>query len=301
MTEPHDAESTLHDRMQDATRDVVASAELTRSLIVTASTSRPASRPGRLLKSGRFPSAWMLPAAAAVTMLLVAGSVVAAQQLSSHSSNTPGVGAFQPSTSAPVAEPTQSSVAPSPTATISPTPTSEPHSPTASRTEASRSTSPAAPSEPRTSTASGPSSTPTTVIAAGPPAGCSAPETGKYLATSLQDFVNHVIGTWLVCSEPSVFGTDDAGLQISADGHWAKLFRDAAGHLVAGVGSQQRGSWEAVDDSAMNGRPMFQINLQLGGGTVIAPTQLSTGVTRMHLDNNGFYEANYVPSSEPVR
>jgi hypothetical protein len=133
------------------------------------------------------------------------------------------------------------------------------------------------------------------------PATCAKPDTGEYLPTSLPDFEQHVIGTWLVCSEPSVFGSQDAGLLIYAGGHWAELTRNTSGRLVPGTSSGHMGTWQAVDDSAMNGHPAFQLNLKIdGSGTVIALAQLSRGVTRMALDNNGVYQASYVPTTDPV-
>jgi hypothetical protein len=106
--------------------------------------------------------------------------------------------------------------------------------------------------------------------------------------------------TWLVCSEPSVFGTTDAGLQITADGHWAKLVRDTAGHLVKATGLRDSGTWEALDDSAMNGRPVFQINLMTGNSTYILMADFAAAVERVQLDNNGVYVTDYVPTSEAV-
>lgn len=106
--------------------------------------------------------------------------------------------------------------------------------------------------------------------------------------------------TWVVCSEPSVFGTTDAGLQITADGKWAKLVRDPAGHLVEATGLRDSGTWEALDDSAMNGHPAFQINLMTGGSTYILLADFAAAVERVELDNNGVYVTDYVPTTEAV-
>src|SRR5207248_2728961 len=101
------------------------------------------------------------------------------------------------------------------------------------------------------------------------PATCSTPPHGTANPTTLAEFKSRITRTWLLCSESSVFGTKDAGLQITADGQWSKLVRDTQGRLVAGSGLHDSGTWEALDDSAMNGRPAFQLNLMAGHGTFI--------------------------------
>ena len=117
-----------------------------------------------------------------------------------------------------------------------------------------------------------------------------------------QEFRTRIVGTWLVCAQPTVFGTTEVGLQIGSDGHWAKLLRDTDGQLVASSGDRYEGSWEDDDVSEMNGRPMYQLNLHIDaiGGTVISIPTFARSVTRMHLDNMGVYAANYVPTEEQV-
>ena len=119
--------------------------------------------------------------------------------------------------------------------------------------------------------------------------------------TTKQAFIDYIVGNWLVCSQPSVFGSSEDGLQISRNGHWAKLTRTSDGRLVAGTSSRTEGTWKVIDTSAMNGHTTFQLNLKIdGSGTVTTIPELSAGVTRMHLDNNGVFEADYVPTSQPV-
>jgi hypothetical protein len=136
----------------------------------------------------------------------------------------------------------------------------------------------------------------------GPPlAACTTPDSGAYVPTTAQDFIHYIVGTWLVCSHPSIFRTTEAGMQIGSDGHWAKLYRDPNGGLVAGTGSRDEGTWREIDVSAENGGPTFQLNLKIeGSGTVITLPTMSKGVTRMDLDDGMGNSADYVPTSEKV-
>jgi hypothetical protein len=115
-----------------------------------------------------------------------------------------------------------------------------------------------------------------------------------------------IVGTWLVCATPSLFGTDEAGMLIDSTGHWAKLRRDAAGHLVASTAPREHGTWEIIDSSEMNGRPTFQVDFTLVGnggdalGVVVTVPEFAKAVARVYLDNNGVYAADYVLTSEPV-
>jgi hypothetical protein len=131
------------------------------------------------------------------------------------------------------------------------------------------------------------------------PAACSLAGKEAYEPRTQHEFRTRVVGTWLACSQPSIFNTDDAGLQIDANGHWAKLVRDSSGRLLASSGYENAGTWQVEDDSAANGRPTFQINFRVeGSGTVITIPKFVGTATRM--DNNGFWATTYVPTSEPV-
>ncbi len=91
-------------------------------------------------------------------------------------------------------------------------------------------------------------------------------------------------------------------MQITSDGHWAKLLRNSAGQLVASSGDRDEGTWTVVDDSDMNGGPTYQLNFVIPviGRMVISIPTFAKSVTRMYLDNNGVYAASYVPTSEHV-
>jgi hypothetical protein len=135
-----------------------------------------------------------------------------------------------------------------------------------------------------------------------PLAACSTPANGTANPATQQEFVTRIVGTWLVCSQPTFFGTAELGVQITSDGHWAKLLRNSAGQLVASSGDRDEGTWKVVDVSDMNGGPTYQLNFVIPaiGGTAISIPTFAKSVTRMYLDNNGVYAANYVPTSEQV-
>lgn len=290
MTEPEEFETNVRRGMQRATRGVVAPEDLQRRLIATASAASVGVNSAHYR---RFPAAWALPAAAAVITLGCAGSVWALRGLASGPDTVPGNGIPGTVSSTPPAP----SIAPTLTVTA-PTPTSSPVRPSKSKTSrhpATRSST-ATSSSPAPSTSS---SVPTSSSSPSPafPAACSVPAHGSYDPQTEQAFVDHVVGTWAVCSHPSIFGTDDAGLQIKADHQWTKLTRNPNGHLVPASGWHAAGTWDVVDVSGMNGRPTFQINLKIdGGGTLIIIPEFSANAQRMHMDNNGVYEADYVPA-----
>jgi hypothetical protein len=108
-----------------------------------------------------------------------------------------------------------------------------------------------------------------------------------------------IVGDWLLCGDTSVFGTRDAGLRITAGGRWNKLERRADGSLVAASGPDDAGAWQSVDVSAMNGRPLFQLNLVLDSGSAVftIPAFAVHGkhVSKVRLDNSGVFVADYVP------
>jgi hypothetical protein len=135
-----------------------------------------------------------------------------------------------------------------------------------------------------------------------PLAACSTPANGTANPATQQEFVTRIVGTWLVCSQPTFFGTAELGVQITSDGHWAKLLRNSAGQLVASSGDRDEGTWKVVDVSDMNGGPTYQLNFVIPviGRTVMSIPTFAKSVTRMYLDNEGVYAANYVPTSEQV-
>ena len=88
---------------------------------------------------------------------------------------------------------------------------------------------------------------------------------------------------------------------ISADGRWAKLYRDQTGHLFEGINSGEYGVWTVIDISDMNDRPLWQLNLRIAGsGTVIVVPEFAKAFPRIHLDNNGDYVADYIRTAEHI-
>lgn len=108
--------------------------------------------------------------------------------------------------------------------------------------------------------------------------------------------------TWLLCATPSVFGTQEAGLDITADGRWSKLATASDGTLVRATGWNQEGTWESLDNSAMNGgSPTYQLNLHIdGSGTVITNPVFAAQPSIVRLNNMGLYVANYARLTTPL-
>lgn len=136
-----------------------------------------------------------------------------------------------------------------------------------------------------------------------PPApgkGCEAREE-PYAPASEAEFRTVMTRAWVLCGTPSVFGTNEDGLEIRADGRWSKLYRNYFGSLVRGTDPSDRGTWETFDTSAMNGRPTFQLNLNVdeGGGVITIPA-FAAGrhgdVSKVRLANNGVFVADYLPA-----
>jgi DNA-binding SARP family transcriptional activator len=129
-------------------------------------------------------------------------------------------------------------------------------------------------------------------------ANCSVPEPGVLNPANEADFLQGLIGTWLLCQAPSVFGTNEVGIEIAANGQWSKLTRTSAGQLVRVIGWGNQGTWE-ID--AATTQPPFQVNFQINGsGTVYTEPVFSSGVPKMRLNNEGVFVADYVPTTEPI-
>jgi hypothetical protein len=294
MTDWNDFEEAIRAGMHESTEDVVAGEELQHRLVTAAASGRREAA----VRTSFFHAAWALPAAAAVITALAVGSVV----LVSHDGGTSGAVSGNGTAIAVVSE----SAAPTTAGTTSAATTT---ATTAARTAATT-TAPVRHSSAADTTSSAPTSAPSTAAPRsatssqpepnGVPPTCSTPAGGTANPTTLAEFTSRVTRTWLVCASPSIFGTTDAGLQISSDGSWAKLVRDTTGRLVKGTGLHDSGTWKALDDSAMNGRPAFQLNLVTGNGTIILQADFAAAVDRVQFDNNGVYVADYVPTSESV-
>jgi hypothetical protein len=293
MTDPNRFEDALREGLRDSAARVTADEDLQQRLVAGAAAS---GLEPRQVGGAYFRSGWALPMAAAVITALSVGSVILVAHDAHSSGVVSGDGTFTPPPSTAAPEPTPVST-PSTTA-----PTTTPAPPRSSSSAPNTPESPTPTPTSATSTSTHPSSSSADPTPTPPPvpAACTAAAHGASNPTSLADFKARMTRTWLVCSNPSVFGTTDAGLQITADGHWAKLVRNSAGHLVEAAGLRDSGTWEALDDSAMNGHPAFQINLMTGNSTYILMADFAAAVERVQLDNNGVYVTDYVPTSEAV-
>ncbi len=133
-----------------------------------------------------------------------------------------------------------------------------------------------------------------TIVAAAPKAGTVI---GLARPASEAEFVRMVVGMWRLPYAPSFFGTDEAGLEIRADGGWSKLARSATGggELVRLDGAGNSGRWEVVDTSAMNGPNAYQLNVIAAGTWSTSPVfSADRQVMRLVRDNDSNQVADYV-------
>ena len=112
--------------------------------------------------------------------------------------------------------------------------------------------------------------------------------------SSSSELVSALTHVWLICGERSFFGTEAVGLEIRSNGRWAELHRRSDGALVRATGNRA-GTWEVLDNSAMNGANSYQLNLTMdGSGTHIAHTTFATATTKMRLSAMGDHLADHV-------
>jgi hypothetical protein len=131
--------------------------------------------------------------------------------------------------------------------------------------------------------------------------GCEAPEVEDVPTPDEATTRQLLIGAWLLCDSPSFFGTtDETGLVIAADGHWAKLDSDGAGTAVEMTGAANRGTWALIDTSSANGPGHFQINFTgLDGRTRTSAVRI-VAPAKLRLNNSGVFIARYVPADVTV-
>ena len=142
---------------------------------------------------------------------------------------------------------------------------------------------------------------PTTTVTTAPaqPEGCTTPEGGTDQPIAQAEFEARIAHAWRLCGTTSVFGTQEAGLEIRADHRWSKLAPAGDGRFVRLAGWGNEGTWESVDTSAMNGPGRWQLNLNVdGGGTVITLPVFARDVPKVRLNNTGVYVADYVQLPE---
>ena len=122
---------------------------------------------------------------------------------------------------------------------------------------------------------------------------CATPADGTYELSTESEFRTAMTHVWLLCQAPSFFGTNEAGLEIRADGRWSKLERKPNGSLVRASGWGQEGSWGTFDTSAMNGPGTYEASFEIDGrGASYAMPIFGSGGLRVRLD--GVSAADYV-------
>lgn len=110
-----------------------------------------------------------------------------------------------------------------------------------------------------------------------------------------QALTSALAGNWALCEQTSVFGTQEAGLSITADGNWYKL-SVSGGVPTPETGFDNQGTWTLYDVNGDSGSGQaFQLNLDIAGsGTVITFPAFTTGPHKMRLNNEGVFVADYV-------
>src|SRR5262249_10913704 len=119
---------------------------------------------------------------------------------------------------------------------------------------------------------------PTLPACGAPPASapCSPKPKGEVARPSISRPFAALVGRWLLCGHPSVFGsTGDVGLEITADNHWYKLFPAQGGATIRGAGVGEEGTWFAVDMG-----DHFQVGFNLFGGGDINPNPVFASTPR---------------------
>jgi hypothetical protein len=108
-------------------------------------------------------------------------------------------------------------------------------------------------------------------------------------------FVTQLTGRWLTCQRPTAFGTsDEAGLEITADGNWFKLYVVASGALERGSGFDRQGTWYPLSMDGGTDQTNFQI---FGSGELHTFPAFTHSPRKLRLGggaNDGTY-ANVVP------
>lgn len=116
---------------------------------------------------------------------------------------------------------------------------------------------------------------------------CGLAEDGAVSVATLVELEAHLVGRWLQCAGPVMFGREGSlGLRIDADGTFRFLFEGPDGGLVDGVGFDNVGVWSVIDVSDVNGDGpyAFQVNLDIPGigGNAVFPL-FATAPPKMRL------------------
>ncbi len=96
---------------------------------------------------------------------------------------------------------------------------------------------------------------------------CGATEEARSPIATVAEFRALVTRVWMQCTDVSAFGTnDEVGFELLGDSTVYKLYASEDGTVTRGEGPDHRGTWNVIDVSAMNGRPMYQIQMLVGRG-----------------------------------
>ncbi|HEY4240401.1 MAG TPA: hypothetical protein VGM88_11320 [Kofleriaceae bacterium] len=116
----------------------------------------------------------------------------------------------------------------------------------------------------------------------------------------LADFRYRVVGQWLQCSFPSVWGTnDEAGFEIHDDGTWANLYADASGTLTASTDPTTSGTFD-IQQSDPSSIQLDMTRASDSGEIILQPYFADTPAM-MRVTNEGLYTADYIRNDDSGR
>lgn len=108
------------------------------------------------------------------------------------------------------------------------------------------------------------------------------------------DFRRRVVGPWVSCTSPSVWGTtDEVGFTVNGDGTWAKLYADAGGHVTPSTDATTSGTYTIEGDGAEVAMQLELARASDGAYIVVNPYFADTPAM-MRITNEGIYTADYI-------
>ena len=117
---------------------------------------------------------------------------------------------------------------------------------------------------------------------------------------SKQAFLARLVGKWQLCSSKSIFGTKDAGIEFTADGHWYKLDGTLGTGFTRETGFDHQGTWTPIDRSGPGSQQPWQLDFKIdGSGTIFTGPAFAVSVPKMRLDNYAIL-ADYVRVDIPA-
>jgi hypothetical protein len=112
--------------------------------------------------------------------------------------------------------------------------------------------------------------------------------------TSADDVRARVSHRWVRCDGGQLtLAHDEAGIDVTADGHWYTLVRDASGSLSRGSGFDYEGTYEILDTSSFNGPGSFQVTWWSQTGQLGSHLAFVSNPTKMRAEIDS-------PSSPPT-